>query len=110
MSTVSVTYGKKLYVYGIISFIELPAGILQGVFFGNDKPLYMNYGGIGYIIGHEITHGFDDEGRQFDKNGNLVEWWQPKTKLAFDTKAQCIVDQYGNITVPEVGLKVGRDF
>ena len=68
----------------------------------------MNYGAIGHIIGHEITHGFDDEGRQFDKDGNLVNWWQQKTKEAFDAKAQCIIDQYGNITVPEVNLNVSN--
>ncbi|RZC36911.1 endothelin-converting enzyme 1-like, partial [Asbolus verrucosus] len=86
--------------------IDFPAGILQDVFFDNDRPQYMNYGGIGYVIGHEITHGFDDRGRQFDKNGNLVNWWQPKTKEAFDSKAQCIINQYGNITVPEINLNL----
>jgi membrane metallo-endopeptidase-like protein 1 len=86
--------------------IEFPASILQGVFFDNSRPHYMNYGAIGYIIGHEITHGFDDEGRQFDKDGNLVDWWQPKTKSAFDVKAQCIIDQYSNITVPGINLNL----
>lgn len=66
----------------------------------------MNYGGIGYVIGHEITHGFDDEGRQFDKDGNLNDWWEEDTKTAFIKKAQCIIDQYGNYTVPEVNLNV----
>lgn len=85
---------------------EFPAGILQGVFFSNDRPRYMNYGGIGFVIGHEITHGFDDQGRQFDKNGNLVDWWAPDTRKAFVKKAQCIIDQYSNYSVPELGLKV----
>ena len=89
-------------------FIEFLAGILRNVFFDDRKPKYMNYGAIGHIIGHEITHGFDDEGRQFDKDGNLVNWWQQKTKEAFDAKAQCIIDQYGNITVPEVNLNVSN--
>lgn len=66
----------------------------------------MNYGAIGFVIGHEITHGFDDQGRQFDKDGNLVDWWAPDTQTAFVKKAQCIIDQYGNYTVPEVGLNV----
>lgn len=66
----------------------------------------MNYGAIGFVIGHEITHGFDDQGRQFDKNGNLVDWWAPVTQKRFVQKAQCIIDQYGNYTVPEIGINV----
>lgn len=66
----------------------------------------MNYGAIGFVIGHEITHGFDDQGRQFDKEGNLVDWWAPQTREAFVSKAQCIIDQYGNYTVPELKLNV----
>lgn len=66
----------------------------------------MNYGAIGFVIGHEITHGFDDQGRQFDKIGNLVDWWQEGTKKAFVEKAQCIIDQYGNYSVPELKLNV----
>ena len=59
--------------------IQFPAGILQGVFFSSERPLYMNYGAIGWVIGHEITHGFDDQGKQFDQDGNLVDWWQKET-------------------------------
>lgn len=66
----------------------------------------MNYGAIGFVIGHEITHGFDDQGRQFDKDGNLVDWWESGTQKAFVKKAQCIIDQYGNYTVPEIGMNV----
>lgn len=66
----------------------------------------MNYGAIGFVIGHEITHGFDDQGRQFDKEGNLVEWWEPETKEKYLSKAECIIHQYGNYTAKEVGLKV----
>ena len=68
----------------------------------------MNYGSIGFVIGHEITHGFDDIGRQFDKDGNLIDWWQQKTKEKFLSKAQCVIQQYGNYTVEEVGLKVSE--
>jgi membrane metallo-endopeptidase-like protein 1 len=85
---------------------EFLAAVLQNVFFEIDRPKYMNYAAIGQFVGHEITHGFDDQGRQYDKNGNIFDWWQPKTKEAFDVKAQCIIDQYGNITEPEVNLNV----
>ena len=66
----------------------------------------MNFATIGWIVGHEITHGFDDKGSQFDKNGNLVEWWQTETKKKYLEKADCIIKLYGNYTVEEVGLKV----
>lgn len=66
----------------------------------------MNYGAIGFVIGHEITHGFDDQGRQFDKSGNLVDWWAEETKKRYLEKASCIIRQYGNYTAEEVGLKV----
>lgn len=66
----------------------------------------MNYGAIGFVIGHEITHGFDDQGRQFNKDGNLVDWWASDTKAAFIKKAQCIINQYGNYTVTELNLNV----
>jgi len=79
--------------------IQFPAGILDGVFFNADRPLYMNYGAIGFVVGHEITHGFDDQGSQKDGDGNLVDWWEPETKKKYLEKAQCIIDQYGNYTV-----------
>ena len=54
------------------------------------------------MIGHEITHGFDDQGRQNDKDGNALPWWTNETLQAFQTRAQCIVDQYGSIRLPEL--------
>lgn len=66
----------------------------------------MNYGAIGFVMGHEITHGFDDQGSQYDKHGNLVEWWKEETKKKFLQKAQCIIHQYGNYSDKEVGLSV----
>ncbi|XP_053693923.1 neprilysin-2-like [Sabethes cyaneus] len=86
--------------------IQFPAGILQGHFFAYDRPKYLNYGAIGWVIGHEITHGFDDKGRQFDKNGNLHDWWQPSTKKAYLEKARCIIEQYGNYMEPSVKLNL----
>ncbi|CAG9827195.1 unnamed protein product [Diabrotica balteata] len=105
-----ITHGRPAIVNAFYSSIEnsiqFPAGILQGVFFNADRPRYMNYGAIGFVIGHEITHGFDDQGRQFDKVGNLVDWWQETTKKRFVEKAQCIIDQYANYTVPELNLNL----
>lgn len=66
----------------------------------------MNYGSIGYIIGHEITHAFDSQGSNFDKDGNYVEWWAEEGKKNFMEKMKCFIDQYGNYTVEEVGIKV----
>ncbi|XP_047040451.1 neprilysin-2 isoform X1 [Helicoverpa zea] len=105
-----VTHGRPAIVNAFYSSIEnsiqFPAGILQGAFFSAKRPAYMNYGAIGFVIGHEITHGFDDQGRQFDRNGNLVDWWQEMTKQKYLEKAKCIIDQYSNYTVEEVGLKL----
>lgn len=79
---------------------------MQGVYFAADRPKYLNYAAIGSIIGHEITHGFDDEGSQFDANGNIVDWWQEDTKQAYLEKARCIIDQYGNFTESSTGMNI----
>ncbi|XP_033323591.2 M13 family metallopeptidase neprilysin 2 isoform X2 [Megalopta genalis] len=105
-----ITHGRpavvNAYYSSIENSIQFPAGILQGAFFNNDRPKYMNYGAIGFVIGHEITHGFDDQGRQFDKAGNLVDWWEPETKENYLERAECIIHQYGNYTVEDVGLNL----
>lgn len=75
--------------------INFPAGILQPPFFDMRADDAINYGGIGAVIGHELTHGFDDEGRKFDAAGNLRDWWTPEDNRRFDERAQCFVDQYG---------------
>ena len=79
--------------------IVFPAAILQPPFFfiyGDDA---VNYGAIGVVIGHEMTHGFDDEGRKFDKNGNLTDWWTPEDSKRFDEKTKILVDQYNDFVV-----------
>ncbi|XP_053165576.1 neprilysin [Hemicordylus capensis] len=78
--------------------IVFPAGILQPPFFGASQPKSLNYGGIGMVIGHEITHGFDDNGRNYNENGDLVEWWSQESAKNFKDQTQCIVYQYGNFT------------
>uniref|UniRef100_A0A1W7RA35 Neprilysin n=1 Tax=Hadrurus spadix TaxID=141984 RepID=A0A1W7RA35_9SCOR len=94
------------YYNALENSIEFPAGILQGTFFEKERPNYINYGGIGFVIGHEITHGFDDRGRQFDKDGNNVNWWDHETDAEFRKLAECMIEQYGNYTVPENGLQI----
>lgn len=92
---------KKLFF-----FVEIPAGILQDTFYDSELPQYMNYGAIGEVIGHEITHGFDDRGRQYDKDGNVIDWWEPETNRTFSKKSQCLIDQYSNYTIPDIEMSV----
>ncbi len=76
--------------------IVFPAGILQPPFFDVDMDDAVNYGGIGAVIGHEITHGYDDEGRHYDADGNLNEWWTEADTKEFDSRAQKVVDEYNS--------------
>ncbi|NXW92005.1 NEP protein, partial [Alopecoenas beccarii] len=78
--------------------IVFPAGILQPPFFSASQPKSLNYGGIGMVIGHEITHGFDDNGRNFNENGDLVDWWTEESARNFKELSQCMVYQYGNFS------------
>ena len=78
--------------------INFPAGILQPPFYNAKNDPAVNFGAAGMVVGHELTHGFDDSGRQFDARGNLKEWWTPKDAEAFNERAQCIVDEYSNMT------------
>jgi putative endopeptidase len=79
--------------------INFPAGILQPPLFDPKATDAENYGHIGGVIGHELTHGFDDQGRQFDGNGNLSDWWTPEDGKKFDEKADCTVKEYGSFVV-----------
>ncbi|MBK9031517.1 MAG: M13 family metallopeptidase [Myxococcales bacterium] len=72
----------------------LPAGILQPPFFGKDRSIAANLGGIGMVVGHELTHGFDDQGAQFDADGNLKNWWQPDDLTQFKARGTCLAEQY----------------
>ncbi|KAG0290065.1 hypothetical protein BGZ96_006464 [Linnemannia gamsii] len=81
--------------------IVFPAGILQQPFFHGDNPEYLNYGGIGVVAGHELSHAFDNEGRLFDAHGRLNDWWSNSTLEEFKRRSECFVDQYGNFTVKD---------
>lgn len=62
----------------------------------------MNFGALGFVIGHEITHGFDDVGRQFDEDGNNINWWDDETNKRFKNKAKCMIDHYTNLSISQV--------
>jgi endothelin-converting enzyme/putative endopeptidase len=85
--------------------INFPAGILQPPFYSVKAADAVNYGGIGAVIGHELTHGFDDSGRRFDGAGNLRDWWTVEDAKAFESKADCIANEYGNFS-PVPGVKL----
>lgn len=79
--------------------IVFPAGILQTPYFDEDADDALNYGGIGMVIGHEMTHAFDDQGAQFDKNGNVTNWWGKDDYKRFKAKTQQVIDLYSSFTV-----------
>lgn len=79
--------------------IVFPAGILQSPFYAMDNPSSLNYGGIGVVMGHELTHAFDDQGREYDLNGNLNKWWNNATIQRFKNQTECFVQQYGNYQI-----------
>ncbi|MBS6410155.1 MAG: M13 family metallopeptidase [Tannerella sp.] len=88
--------------------ICFPAGILQPPFFYMDADDAVNYGGIGVVIGHEMTHGFDDQGRQYDKDGNLKDWWTAEDAKLFNLRADKLADQYSSIIVLDTVHANGR--
>jgi putative endopeptidase len=95
MSTpqVAASYERQL------NRMVFPAGILQPPFYSVTASIPVNLGGIGVIVGHELTHGFDDRGAQFDADGNLVDWWHPHTAQLFKQRTQCVIDQYSSYEV-----------
>jgi endothelin-converting enzyme/putative endopeptidase len=83
--------------------INFPAGILQPAFYDKDASDATNYGHIGAVVGHELTHGFDDQGAKFDANGNLHDWWTPEDKKQFEEKTGCVDNEYSQfIAVDDV--------
>jgi putative endopeptidase len=91
-STVNASYNP------LQNNITFPAGILQPPFYDNQADDAMNFGGIGAVVGHELTHGFDDQGRQFDPQGNLNDWWTKTDADEFKKRTKCVVDQYSSYT------------
>ncbi|KAL8198225.1 UNVERIFIED_CONTAM: Endothelin-converting enzyme 1 [Gekko kuhli] len=79
--------------------IVFPAGILQAPFYTKSSPRALNFGGIGVVVGHELTHAFDDQGREYDKDGNLRSWWKNSSVEAFKQQTECMVAQYGNYSI-----------
>jgi len=93
------------YYSSSMNDINFPAGILQPPFYGPKESDAVNYGHIGAVVGHELTHGFDDQGRLFDGAGNLADWWTSEDGKKFDAKADCEVKEYGAFTI-DGGLHV----
>lgn len=91
-----------------LNTINFPAGILQPPFFDPAKDDAVNYGAIGMVIGHEIIHGFDDQGRKFDANGNLRDWWTADDGKKYDERGKCISEEYTQ-EVPEAGAGVKQN-
>ncbi|OUM64690.1 hypothetical protein PIROE2DRAFT_42288, partial [Piromyces sp. E2] len=94
------------YYYPLDNSINFPAGILQPPFFNAKIPDYLNYGGIGMVVGHELTHAFDSNGSQFDSSGKLFNWWSNSTLSEFSNLSKCFVEQYDQYTVKD---KDGKD-
>lgn len=85
--------------------INFPAGILQPPFYQNTADMAVNFGGIGAVIGHELTHGFDDQGRRYDADGNLRDWWAKQDGEEFKKRADCLVNEYSQFKpVPDASL------
>ena len=84
------------YYSGSFNEIVFPAGILQPPFFDKTMDDAINFGGIGLVIGHELTHGFDDQGRKFDPTGNLRDWWTEQDGKEFEKRVSCVADEYSN--------------
>jgi predicted metalloendopeptidase len=91
-----------------LNTINFPAGILQPPFFDPTKDDAVNYGAIGMVIGHEIIHGFDDQGRKFDAHGNLRDWWTAEDGKQYDERGKCISDEYTQ-EVPDAGAGVKQN-
>lgn len=89
----------SLFQYPSFNEIIFPAAILQEPFFSSQVDDALNYGAIGFVVGHELTHAFDDQGRQYDENGNLYSWWTPEDVDAFNSRTKVLVKQFENYRI-----------
>lgn len=96
------------YYSGSYNEIVFPAGILQPPFFDKTMDDAVNFGGIGLVIGHELTHGFDDQGRKFDPQGNLRDWWTEQDGKEFEKRVSCVADEYSNFVAVDTMKLNGR--
>ena len=96
------------YYSGSFNEIVFPAGILQPPFFDKSMDDAVNFGGIGLVIGHELTHGFDDQGRKFDPQGNLRDWWTEQDGKEFEKRVSCVADEYSNFVAVDTTRLNGR--
>ena len=96
------------YYSGSYNEIVFPAGILQPPFFDKTMDDAVNFGGIGLVIGHELTHGFDDQGRKFDPHGNLRDWWTEQDGKEFEKRVSCVADEYSNFVAVDTMKLNGR--
>lgn len=94
------------YYSALINEIVFPAGIMQTPVFDAQLPEYVSYGSFGSVAGHELTHGFDNSGSQYDEKGRLSDWWDNSTLANFEKKTRCFVDQFGKFTVVGPGGKI----
>src|SRR3954471_9589798 len=101
-ATINAYYDPQL------NTINFPAGILQPPYFDPDKDAAVNYGAIGMVIGHEISHGFDDQGRKFDAKGDLRDWWTAEDAKKYEERAACIAKEYTH-DVPDLGVKTNGE-
>jgi putative endopeptidase len=92
------------YYSPTLNGMVFPAGILQPPFYSIDSSIPVNLGGMGMVVGHELTHGFDDQGSQFDAAGNLKDWWQPETEKQFKQRTKCVIDTYSSYKTEGMNL------
>jgi len=96
------------YYSGSFNEIVFPAGILEPPFFDKSMDDAVNFGGIGLVIGHELTHGFDDQGRKYDPQGNLRDWWTEQDGKEFEKRVSCVADEYSNFVAVDTMKLNGR--